>query len=184
MKLRMAENSLFAVLLRAPWWISFVVAVGVAASLRLVVPTAYAVFFALPFMVIGAIAGWRQLRAPSAAAVERRLEAIRAMAWEEFAKTLERHFAAEGYAVTRLEGEDADLQLAGKGRIVLVAGKRWKATRTGVEPLRQLDAAYRKREASQCIYVAAGEVTEQARAFASRSNIRLMQGAELARLQG
>src|SRR3954471_23060190 len=70
-RLRMADNSLFAILLRAPWWTSFLVAAGVVASLRLVVPTAYAIFFALPFMVIGGIAGWRQLRAPSAAAVER-----------------------------------------------------------------------------------------------------------------
>ena len=62
------------------------------------------------------------------------------------------------------------------------ACKRWKATRTGIEPLRELEEACRAREAHGCIYVAAGEVTEGARAFAAQKSIRLVQGAELAKL--
>ena len=56
MKLRMAKDSLFAILLRSPWWISIAVAAGIVAVVRLVlpgVPVAYAVFAALPFIVIG-----------------------------------------------------------------------------------------------------------------------------------
>jgi restriction system protein len=105
------------------------------------------------------------------------------MSPDEFAAALERHFVAEGYAVERLAGEDADLELTGNGRVLGVACRRWKATRAGIEPLRQLHALSRKRQASQCIYVAAGEVTEQARDFAARSNIRFVEGAELARLK-
>jgi restriction endonuclease Mrr len=39
----------------------------------------------------------------------------------------------------------------------------------------------RAREAAACIYVATGEVTAQARAFAAERNIRLLEGAELVR---
>jgi restriction system protein len=76
----------------------------------------------------------------------------------------------------------ADLELGKSGRISLVACKRWKADRTGVEPLRELDAARHAREAQECIYVAAGGITDNARAFAARTNIRLLHDAELAAL--
>src|SRR6266850_2611012 len=57
-----------------------------------------------------------------------------------------------------------------------------RATRTGIEPLRELEVFRRAREAHGCIYVAAGEVTEGAREFAAQKSIRLVQGAELAKL--
>ena len=174
----MHENSLFALLLRSPWWISVGVAAGVVALLRLVLPDVYAFFAAAPFLVIGAIAGWRQLRAPSAAKVQ----SWRDKPWEEFVGALEAAFRREGYEVKRLEGKAADLELTKGWRVALVACKRWKAARTGAEPLRELYAARRKREAQDCIYIAAGEVTETAAAFAARHGIRLVGGAELAKL--
>ncbi len=64
----------------------------------------------------------------------------------------------------------------------LVACKRWKAVRTGVEPLRELQAAREAREAHHCVYVATGEITDQARAFAMEKKISLVQGADLATL--
>ena len=174
----MHPNSLFAVLLRSPWWISLAVAGGVVAGLRLVLPTAYAVFAALPFAVIAGYAGWRQWRTPGPA----KLEALRARSWDEFAAALESAFRREGYAVSRLDGRQADLELERGGRTVLVACKRWKVARTGVEPLRELHAARRKRVAAECIYIAAGDVTVNALAFSAQHGVRLMRGAELASL--
>jgi restriction system protein len=66
--------------------------------------------------------------------------------------------------------------------VTLVACKRWKAVRTGIEPLREFGAASRERGAHERAYVAAGEVTETARAFAAKEGIRLVQDEELARL--
>ncbi|HSD41149.1 MAG TPA: restriction endonuclease [Burkholderiales bacterium] len=184
MKLRMHENSLFAVLLRSPWWISVAIAAGLAVAARLVVPDIYAVFVGLPFLVIGVIAGWKQLRAPSPRRVAGTLEAVRAMQWGDFSSALEDAFRRDGYKVSRLNGADADFEMTKSGRVALVSCKRWKVARTGIEPLRELYAAKRAREAHECIYVAAGEITDNARKFAVENNIRIAQGAELARLLG
>jgi restriction system protein len=178
----MHENSLFAVLLRSPWWISIAIALGLAAAARLVLPDLYAIFVGLPFLVIGTYAGWKQLRAPSAAKVANALEAARAMAWTDFSRAIEDAFRRDGYKVSRLSGKDADFEMTKAGRVSLVSCKRWKAARTGIEPLRELDAARRAREAHEAIYVAAGEISDNARAFAAAKNIRLAHGAELARL--
>jgi restriction system protein len=183
-KLEMNKNSLFAVLLRSPWWISLAVAAGVVAGLRLLLPDIYAFFAALPFMVIGAYAGWQQLRAPSAAKVARSLEALRAKPWGEFAAALESAFRRAGYTVNRLDGREGDFELTKAGRVSLVSCKRWKVARTGIEPLRELHAARRRREAQDCIYVAAGEITNNALTFSAQNNIQLLHGAELAKLLG
>ena len=182
MKFQLAKNSLFAILLRSPWWISIVIAAGIVMAARLFVPEVYAFFAALPFIVIGSVAGWRQLRSPSAAWVADTLEALRAMSWGDFSGALADAFRDDGYVVTRLTGAAADFELAKAGRISLVGCKRWKAAHTGVDPLRELDDAKRAREAHECIYVASGEITVGARAFAGERNIRLIHGAELTKL--
>ena len=64
MKLQMAKDSLFAILVRSSWWISFLIAAAVAAGALLLLPAQYAIvgaFSCLPFVVTGSIAAWRQL---------------------------------------------------------------------------------------------------------------------------
>lgn len=185
MKLEMHQNSLFAILLRSQWWISFAIALAITGVARLVLPAeyaAYAFFFALPFLVIGAVAGWRQLRAPSAGRVARTVEKVRAMAWSDFAAALENGYERDGYLVKRLDGAAAEFEVRKDGRRTLVSSKRWKAARTGIEPLRELDAARRAHDAHGGIYVAVGEVSDNARAFAAEKGIRIADGTELARL--
>jgi restriction system protein len=104
------------------------------------------------------------------------------MSWGDFSGALADAFRDEGYTVSRLDGGAADFELAKAGRISLVACKRWKAARTGVDPLRDLHDAKRAREAHECIYVATGEITEGARAFALERSLRLIHGAELVKL--
>ena len=180
--MKMHEKSLFAILLRSPWWASFLAALGTAAVARFFIPPVYAAFSALPFVVITVVVGWRQLRAPSAKSVAGALERLRAVPWDEAAAAMEEGFRRQGYAVSRLAVPQADFELDRDGRKTLVACKRWKATRTGIEPLRELDAARSVREAHACIYMAAGEITGQARQFAVQKSIRLLEGAELAKL--
>ena len=143
-------------------------------------PGIYAVFFGLPFFVIGCYAGWQQLLAPSAERIAATLESLRAMSWDEFSSALEAAFRRDGYAVSRPNIAGVDLELMKSSRVTLVACKRWKVARAGVEPLRELDAARQARDAHESIFVAAGELTDTARAFASANNMQLLEGAELA----
>ena len=142
----------------------------------------YAIFISLPFIVIGCYAGWQQLRAPSAESVAATLERLRALSWDAFSDALAEAFRRDGYAVNRLSIAGGDLELTKSGRVALVGCKRWKVARAGIEPLRELDALGQAREAHECLYVTAGEITENARAFAAEKRIRLVHDAELARL--
>jgi restriction system protein len=185
MKLEMAKDSLFAVLLRKPWWISLAIAAAVAAVAWLALPEPYRIAGTLggtPFMVIAAIAAGRQMRAPSAARVASTLEAIGASSWRDISNALEDAYRRDGYAVTRLPGPAADFEIVKAGRTALVSGKRWKAANTGIEPLRDLHAAREAREAQDAVYVAVGALTDNARRFATDHRIRIMQGVDLARL--
>lgn len=185
MKFEMAHNSLFAILLRSPWWISFAITAGFVVIAKSLLPAQYATygaFGATPFFVIGCIAAWRQLRAPSPTRVAETLDAIRAMPWADFSAAIEAAYRRDGYTVERYPGPAADFELARNGRIALLGCKRWKVARTGVEPLRELCAARDTRDAHECIYVAAGEITDNARTFANAHGVRILSGAELARL--
>ena len=185
MKLRMAENSLFAILLRKPWWASALVAVGLLAIARFGLPPAWFVYaapIALPFVVIAGITGWRQAQAPSAARVAAVEDAARAMAWPEFAAAIEHAWTRDGWTVARDAGPGADLSATQGWRRAAIACKRWKVARTGDEPLRELAAARERLEAHEGVYVTVGEVSEQAERFAKANRIRIVRGPELARL--
>jgi restriction system protein len=178
----MNENSLFAILLRSQWWVSLLIAAALVGLLRFFMPTMYAVAAALPFLVVAAIVAWKQLRAPSGKRIAGTLDRLRAMPWHEFAAAVAAAYARQGYEVQRLDDGRADFALVRNGYTTLLACKRWKATRTGTEPLRELEAARSARDARESVYFAAGEVTAQARAFAAERNIRLVEAPELVRL--
>ncbi len=181
----MAENSLFAILLRSPWWASLGIAVALALLMRLLLPQEYAVAGMLgsfPFVVIAAIAAWKQLRAPSATQLAQTLERLQAMNSREFADAIEAAFGAQGHEVTRLNQPGADLELVLRHRRTVVAFKRWKAASIGVEPLRELQAAKAKREAEAALFVATGVLSEKAGDFVRESKLQLMGAPELAQL--
>lgn len=185
MKLRMAENSLFAILLRKPWWVSALTALALLAFSRFGVPAAwflYAAPIALPFLVITCITGWRTLQAPSSARVAATEQAVRAMGATEFSVALEQAWTREGWQVARLEDAGADFALTQGWRRSIASCRRWKVARTGIEPLRELAAARERREAHDALYVAVGEVSEQALAFARANKIRILGANDLARL--
>jgi restriction system protein len=185
MKWEMAENSLFAILLRSPWWISAGIAALMAGVAFVLLPEPYKIIGALsgtPFLVIAAMAGWKQFRKPSSARIDKTREAVRAMAWIDFARALEAGYRREGYEVKRVSETAADFEIRKDWRTALVSGKRWKVARTGVEPLRELKAAKDTREAHDCIYITIGEITDNARKFALENKILMVGGAELAQL--
>lgn len=190
MKLRISENSLFALLLRAPFWVSCALAGALALAAQALLPPAYALAGALsgfPFLVVGAIAGWRQLRAPRPAQLVALEQALATMRWSDFAALLEAAWGRAGHCVERIgdhgSGAAADLCLTQGGRATLVSARRWKAAEHGIEPLRALHAAMLERAAPAGIYVLGqGRLSDQASAFARTHSIALLQGQALARL--
>lgn len=185
MKFKMAPNSLFAILLRSPWWISFVIAGAIIAASIAWLPARFAIYGAiggLPIAGVGLVAAWRQLRAPSAVQVSANVDAALAMPWREFSKALENAWQQAGYQVERVEGA-ADLRLSEKDQVTLVSARRWKAASHGVEPLRQLHAAMKATGAGAGIYIAAqGTLTEQAQTFARDHSLTLLPASALAQL--
>lgn len=183
MKLKMSKNSLFAVLLRSPWWISFLLVGAIAVAAATLLPAAYVpvgVMGGLPFLVIGVMAAWRQWHAPNPARLAEALERARNMSWPDFSNALEQAFAAQGYEVSRLKGGVADLQLVKDGKVTLVSAKRWKAASVGVEPLRELAAAKEAQAAHLGTYIGLGQLTDNARRFAQEQGVQVMSAAELA----
>ncbi len=178
----MANESLFSILSRSPWWLSVMIAAALFAGVRLVLPDIAAFFAALPFLAIAGYSGWRQLRAPGPTNVADMLARVRAMPWENFSAVIREAFRSDGYSVTELAGGAADFELRKNGRVCVVSCRRWKVAQTGVGPLRELFDAMRLRDAHECIYVAAGEFTAHARAFAAEKAIRLLSDTALAGL--
>ena len=178
----MQKDTLFSTLSRAPWWASVAIGAALFAGIRLFLPDIAAFFAALPFWVIAVYAGWRQVRAPSATDAADMLARLRTMSWEGFSIVISAAFRYDGHSVTKIADGAADFELRKNGRISIVSCKRWKVAQTGVGPLRDLLAEKQARDAQECLYVTAGEVTANASAFATEKGIQLLHGAALGEL--
>jgi restriction system protein len=185
MKFKLAKNSLFAILLRSPWWISMLLVLLYGLAAVAVLPKEYVVFGmvgTLPFLVIGVLAAQRQWNLPNPQRVAETLALAGAMPWRDFADALDAAYRAKGYTVARLNGKVADLQLSKDGQTTLVAAKRWKAATHGVEALRELGAAKEAQGAAACIYISITSATDTAQVFATAQGITLVDDAALAQL--
>ena len=184
MKFKMSEKSLFAVLLRSPWWVSFVVLAVIALVAGAFLPKEYAgmgLLGGFPFFVIGCMAMWRQRNLPSAAELEKALSMLSSMGWRDFSALLETAFTRQGYTVKHLNGA-ADMQLEKKGVLTVVSAKRWKAAALGVESLRELVAARDALEARNCVCITLGQVSAKAHEYAEQNRITLISDADLVAL--
>jgi restriction system protein len=187
MKLGMAKNSLFAVLLRSPWWVGLGIA-GVLVLLSFaLLPADYwivGIVSSLPFWVIGGIAAWRQRSVPGADQVARADDALRRLSWPEFAALLEQAFQRDGFTVSRQASGPFDFELQRKGRTMLVTARRWKSAHTGLDVVKALQKAREQREAPDALLIGLGELTDTARPFAAQHRIAVWQSAELAQALG
>ena len=95
----MAENSLFAILLRSRWWISFLVGAAWALLAAALVPQPYkmiAILGSLPFWAVGFVAFVRQYDQPPPAQQHAIVETAAQQSWGEFSQQLERAWQMEG----------------------------------------------------------------------------------------
>jgi restriction system protein len=181
---RMAHNSLFAVLLRSPWWVSLLLALAVFAATQALLPAEYRVvggMGCMPFVVIGVIAAWKQRGAVGPEELERLVAIAAKLPRETFVARLGDALASQGYAVQR--GRDgADLLIERGGRLTVVGAARWKAARHGEDALQAVKAAMDRTEAAYGLYLALGEVSPQAQRIAKDNAIDIVQGARLGTL--
>lgn len=183
MKLHMAKNSLFAMLLRSPWWISALLALALGLASVALLPVELRVvgaLSALPLLVIAAIAARRQWHLPSAARVTETHEALAGMAWPAFAALLEESFRRDGYTVQPGKAAGVDFDIERQGRRRLVSARRWKSARTGVESLRALQGSRDAADSADAVYLSLGALTDTARDFAAEHRIVVWQLPELA----
>ncbi len=185
MKFKMSEKSLFAALLRAPWWVSFLVMFAVALVAGALLPEAYktaGMLGAFPFFVIGVMAAWRQRNAISPNRIQQLVEQARGMGWRDFSVLVEEALRQQGFVVTRLNEGPADFQIEKNGRITLVSAKRWKAATVGAEHLRELLAVRQSRDAFSCTCMSLGVFSQAAIDLANDSPMQLLGAANIAQL--
>ncbi len=183
MKFEINKNSLFAVLLRSPWWVSLIAAAALGLLAAALMPAQYRIAGALsglPLLVISVVAARRQWRQPSASLTARTMAAVGTMSWPAFAALLEQGFVRDGYAVQPGSGEAFDFRLERRGRTMLVSARRWKAARTGLESLRALQAAREAADAADALFIGLGPLTDNAGPYAARHRIAVWQATELA----
>lgn len=180
----MAENSLFAILLRSPWWISLGIGLGIGLVATALLPADMRVVGAVsgfPFLVIAVMALRRQWHLPSAKRVEATRQALATMTWPAFAALLEQAFRRDGYSVQRGRQPNVDFELERAGRRLLVSAKRWKSAHTGLEALRPLQTAREAGEgAVDALYIGLGPLSDQARPYAAEHALTVWQLDELA----
>lgn len=182
MALKISDKSLFARLLRAPWWVSFAVAAIVTAGMFALLPKdlkAGAILSGIPFVVIGVMAAWRQRGTLSPKQLEDARQKLAAMSAREFTDALAAAYERDGYTVKPYSKPGADLVLEESGYTILVSCKRWKAANHGIEPLRELLAAMEKAETGRGIYVALNDVSDAAARFAAENGVRIALVSEL-----
>ncbi len=181
--LKMAPNSLFAILLRSPWWISLLIAVLIVAGAQALLDGPWTLVFAapaFPFLVIVAMAAWRQLRQPSPDRQQRILGELGALPWPRVAALLDAAFEHEGSRCELLRDAAADFRLTKGSTSTLVQARRWKAATLGVESLRELLDARERLGAQDVAVVFVGRPSDAAAALIKKHNIRLVGPTELA----
>ena len=176
MKFKMAPNSLFAILMRNPWWISLLIVI-VFSLLCLAILPKNLVFFGImgtfPFFITGIVAFKRQWGVPSPAKQQAELDRLSALSWRDFSAELEAKFVKQGFEVTRLNSGVADFKLEKGGHITLVSAKRYKAATHGLEALQALVAQQEAQGADKAMYVCLSPVTVQAAKFAKEKGVVL-----------
>ena len=185
MKFKMAEKSLFATLLRSPWWVSFLVMLAVALVAGALLPDPYKVVgmvSGLPFLVIGVIAAWQQRNALSAERIQELTEKARSLSWTDFSTLIEKGFNRQGFVVRRIQNGAADFKLEKNGQITWVSAKRWKAATVGAENVRDLIQVVENHEAGSCSFITLGQFSQTAIALANKNRVQLMGPKNIAQL--
>jgi restriction system protein len=123
---------------------------------------------------------------PAETAVAPEVDALERMSGQQFVGLVAAAFRQEGYLVVERGGRrpdgGIDLEMyLGRDRY-LVRCQQWRATRVGLEVVRELFGAMRAERAVGCFIVTSGSFADDARAFATGRAIRLVPAESLRRM--
>lgn len=193
------RESLADALLVLPPWVSVVIAATAYALLGFVAPrylasNQYALGFGVAakklapfvaglFLLTGLISFVRRLFVRRKFDTLAGIEHVRHLPWRQFESIVGEAFRRRGYAVKEnaVDGPDGgiDLVLQKGGAKFYVQCKQWKQTKIGVKPIRELYGVISAGDAAGGFFVASGEYTEDAREFARKCAIELIDGGAL-----
>ena len=182
MKWKMSDRSLFAVLLRSPWWISMVLAAALALAASALLPEAYKSVGALscfPFVVVGVIAAWRQRANLSPEQAQALQSELAAMNWRAFSQLLQQAYALQGYEVSAVPNSVMDLKLKRQGQTTVVCAKRWKAAAWGQESLQALVDERATLDATHLVCVSLQDIPPGLKKFAQQHGVTWLSGQSL-----
>jgi restriction system protein len=196
------EESLAVLLLKAPWWVSVLLAALSFAGLRWVFPAlvgqdkllqavaaeagklAY-----LPAILFGLLAVGSALFAAKRRRLvddQQSLESLRAASWKDFEYLVGEAYRRQGFDVDYSLGRGADggvdLVLRKDGRRSVVQCKQWKLFSVGSPVIQQMYGIMTGEGADEVIVVTSGRFTEDAKAFAQGKPILLVDGPGLLEL--
>ncbi|MFT5722533.1 MAG: restriction system protein [Motiliproteus sp.] len=185
MAFKMAKGSLFAVLLRSTWWYSVLIGLLILLISLAVTDAQYltlSIIGSMPFFAIGGYAGFKQLQQPSQKRVLEVYQQAKKMTAVLIVEKIAANYIKSGYQSSAFKGKGADLELVRGNRKLLLCSKRFKATNTGIEPLKLLVAAGEAVEATGYLYLTLGEVSASADHYAQDNNIEIIQSSRFAML--
>lgn len=109
--------------------------------------------------------------------------ALNNMSWQDFEALVGEYFRRTGYTVSETGGGGADggvdLVMKKDGETFLVQCKQWKAYKVGVSTVRELYGVMAAQGATGGFVITSGVFTDEARAFGTGRNIKLVNGEEL-----
>ena len=111
------------------------------------------------------------------------LDSIRALSWGRFKELVAEAYRRDGYRLLENEqpGPDdgVDIRLRRDGELHLVKCKNWRSRRVGVGVVRGVYGVLAAERAHQATIVSSGHFTQEARRFAARKPVRLVDGKRL-----
>jgi len=194
------RESLVDVLLVLPWWASVIVAATAFALLKFAAPlyfasnpytagigtvaTNNAALVAGFFLLIGSLSFIRAVFVKRKFNGLASIQHVRELSWRQFEAIVGEAFRRRGYTVMEnaVDGPDGgiDLVLRKDDAKYYVQCKQWKQIKVGVKPIRELYGVIAAGDAAGGFFVASGEYTSDARDFARKCAIELIDGPRLA----